>query len=474
MANGGPRGAVLLPRSGRCKDFDEMNLPSAASLTASGALIAAFSGAAPAFELDLPIRIADVGYQVYGVAPFGYHVAEHSYDGHPGLDFEYVPGAKVYASIGGSLQVFKDSHSPDKLTLQLNFTDGGKNYRLVYTNVSQLEAGVADGATVVRGQALGTAGSQTLTQSGGVPVTYAMTHFQLDDFSFNYGLTNATAVSPVRFFSAAAQADLASIWSMSAYRQMLCEPHLTGHRGLLANPAITRTWSRTGGDLANRIDFRCDFASGGATDYALYDADGGVTETGTVAITPVVGGNTTLDLTSAGGTRKGIVFAKDTAMRIAYSAPGGVRPADFAGASEYASGGPATNCSGLSDAVCFSGNASPYRPGDALEAALMLDWSKLTRSVSTADLWLALQYPSGALLFLDGAGNWGETAVPHRTGLPEGTATVPVIPSFSVSADIAGTYTLYAVIMETGSVLEQLDTARVSNIAAAVYSILGM
>lgn len=434
----------------------------------TGAALAALSGAAAAFELDLPIRMDDVGYRMFGVAPYGYHVAEHRYDGHPGLDFEYIPGAKVYAASGGSVQVFTDSHAPDKQTLQLNFSENGKNYRLVYTNLSALEPGVTSGATATRGQMLGTAGSQTQNQAGGVSVTYAMTHFQLDDFSLNHGLTNSSAVSPVSYFSSAAQADLAAIWSQSAYRQMVCEPYLTNPRGLLGKPTVIRAWTRTTGALASRIDFRCDFSDNGATGYTLYDASGNVLETGTVDLTPVTAGTTTIDLLSAGGVRRGIVFAKDALLRIAYSAPGGDRPADFTATSEYTTSGAATNCAANTDAVCITGDRSPFRPGDSLGVSIALDWSKLTRNRVTGDLWVALQMPDGAFLFLDGNGNWNATASSYKN-LPAGTTSVAIFQPFTVTAGMAGTYTLYAVLMEEGSALAQLDTARISNIATTVF-----
>lgn len=437
----------------------------------AGAVLAALSGATAAFELDLPIRMDDVGYRMFGVAPYGYHVSEHRYDGHPGLDFEYIPGAKVYAASGGSVQVFTDIYAPDKQTLQLNFSENGKNYRLVYTNLSALEPGVTHGAAVTRGQMLGTAGSQTQTQAGGVPVTYAMTHFQLDDFSFDHGLTNSSAVSPVGYFSAAAQANLAAIWSQSAYRQMVCEPYLTNPRGLLGKPTVIRTWTRSTGALASRIDFRCDFSDSGATGYTLYDANGNVLETGTAALTPVTAGTTTIDLSSASGVRRGIVFAKDTLLRIAYSAPGGERPADFTAASEYTTSGAATNCAANTDAVCINGDRSPFRPGDSLGASIALDWSKLTRSRATGDLWVALQMPDGALLFLDGNGNWSTTASYYQN-LPAVTTNVAIFQPFTVTAAMAGTYTLYAVLMEEGSALAQLETARVSNIAGTVFYLI--
>lgn len=300
-----------------------------------------------AFELDLPVRMQDVGYRMFGVAPYGYHVAEHRYDGHPGLDFETLPGAKVYAAIGGSVQVFTDSHSPDKQTLQISFSDGGKNYRLVHTNLAAVGPGVGTGATVSRGQALGTAGSQTQIQAGGVAVTYAMTHFQLDDFSANYGLTNTSAVSPEPYFSAAAKADLASIWAQSAYWQMVCEPYLTNPRGLIPYPTVVRVWSRTAGSLANRIDFACDYSSSKQVRYTFHDGAGESVETGYADITEATGGTSTIDFTSASGVRKGVVYVKDSILRVAYSAVGGTRPADFGDAAEYGGGTVATPVTGL-------------------------------------------------------------------------------------------------------------------------------
>jgi len=220
--------------------------------------------------------------------------------------------------------------------------------------------------------------------------------------------------------------------------------------------------------LANRIDFRCDYSDSGTTGYTLYDAGGNVLETGTATLNPVTAGTTTIDLSSTGGLRLGIIYVKDALLRIAYSAAGGARPANFTAASEYITAGAAANCAANTDAVCINGDRSPFRPGDSLGATIVLDWSKLTRSRVTGDLWVALQMPNGALLFLDANGNWSNAASRYKN-ISTGTTDVAIIQPFTVTAALAGNYTIYAILMEDGSTLAQLDTARISNLASTVF-----
>lgn len=427
-----------------------------------------------AFELELPIRLEDVGYKMFGVAPFGYHVAEHRYDGHPGLDFEYIPGSKIMAAIGGTVQVFTDSYASDKKTLQINFSENGKNYRLVHTNLSALEPGIDTGTKVTTGQVLGTAGSQTATQGGGIQVTYAMTHFQVDDFSFSYGLTNSNAVTPERYFSAAAKATLEQIWAKSAYHQMICEPFLSNPRWLIGNPTLLRSWTQKSGGYAGRVDFVCDYTKTGIYGYTLYDAAGNMSETGTATVTAAAASNSAIDLTgSAGPVRKGVISVKDNKMLLAYSEPGGVRPADLLSASEYSTEKSAAACATANDAVCVFGNSSPFHSGDAMTVSIVLNWEKLTKAATQADLWVAVQFSNGQIFFRnDTPSGWAETAGPYKQGITSAAKQVAVIDSLAVTGNMTGSYTLYAVMGTVGKSLDELKDALLSNLAVSVLYIV--
>src|SRR5688572_27577948 len=48
--------------------------------------------------IGMPIDAADVATTAFGLAPFGYHGADHAEDGHPGWDVEYRIGGVVRAA----------------------------------------------------------------------------------------------------------------------------------------------------------------------------------------------------------------------------------------------------------------------------------------------------------------------------------------------------------------------------------------
>ena len=68
-------------------------------------------------------------------------------------------------------------------------------YRTHYTNLASVAAEVVVDATVVVGQTIGTAGTITAV-IGNASITYAMTHFQLDDLEFHREVANPKAVTP--------------------------------------------------------------------------------------------------------------------------------------------------------------------------------------------------------------------------------------------------------------------------------------
>lgn len=53
------------------------------------ALLLALLATEPPLTVDLPAAPEDIGFNAYGILPFGIHAGDHSIDGHPGWDVEY-------------------------------------------------------------------------------------------------------------------------------------------------------------------------------------------------------------------------------------------------------------------------------------------------------------------------------------------------------------------------------------------------
>lgn len=434
-----------------------------AALGVSGVLLAV-SPPASSLELELPIAASDIGYSAYGVAPFGYHIADHRQDGHPGLDFEFVPGSKVRAAHGGTLRYHADSRDPTLKSVAIEFSENGVGYQTFYTNIASLEPGIGNGTTVATGQVFGTPATITGRMYGRT-VTYAMTHFQLNDHRVTYGLTNPGALSPASYFTPAARAVLASAWQKTQYDQMVCEPFLSSSRGMIPFPVVTRRWLLRDGAHANTIEFTCDYAStaNNYIGYRFLDAQGNVFESGTANISPVTGGTSSIDFTVAtGGNRRGLISVKDAAMQIAYAAPGAIRPIDLAAASTYATTH-ATVCMLASDALCFFGNTAPYRAGDLLTLGLELDATRLSGG-GGGDLWVALQLPGGSLVFLHPDGQWRAEGKAYASNV-SGTQSWMIFDGLTLPPGLAaGYYLVHAALNPAGTALN--TNALLGNLAS--------
>jgi murein DD-endopeptidase MepM/ murein hydrolase activator NlpD len=144
---------------------------------------------------------------------------------------EFRPGASVLAAADGTvLNATPEPSGTGRFTVRVNHSvDGRVAYATDYTNLTALAPGVFQGATVTRGQVLGPAGVQS-QMIGTTSVTWAMTHFQMNDFSKNEGLTNPNAVSPESFLSAEGRTLFDSIWRATAYQSEWCEPFPTNSR----------------------------------------------------------------------------------------------------------------------------------------------------------------------------------------------------------------------------------------------------
>ena len=207
------------------------------------------------FTVVLPVAAGDTATNFFGMTAFGIHFggtgpSGHGLDGHPGWDVEYRVGAQVRAAADGIVQsVFTDSFINSRSVIQIQHQGGG-NYRTVYTNVESVAAGITANAPVTRGQVLGGAG--VISPTTGRGVSYAMTHFQVDDFSRNEGSTNPNSVNPETFLDPAGRTLFDTVWKTAAYDVELTEP-FTGNTRDVTFP-ITRTWTRESGSLAARID----------------------------------------------------------------------------------------------------------------------------------------------------------------------------------------------------------------------------
>ena len=121
-------------------------------------------------RLAMPIEPGDAANTVFGIAPFGYHGAEHAADGHPGWDIEYRIGGIVRAAAAGTVEnVVPDSVTAGRFTVQIEHIVGTHHYRTSYTNLASVNADIAPAGSGARRPALGTAGTLgTLGTSGTV------------------------------------------------------------------------------------------------------------------------------------------------------------------------------------------------------------------------------------------------------------------------------------------------------------------
>jgi hypothetical protein len=284
---------------------------------------------AASFSVDLPVALGDTAAAAFSIWPFGVHGSSHAFDGHPGFDVEFRPGASVRAAAEGTVgNIVPDPALPGRFSIRLNHSVGGRNYATDYTNLDGVAAGLSPGVSVTRGQVLGLAGVQSQI-IGTTPTTWAMTHFQVNDFTQNEGLTNPNAVSSEVWLSPAARAHFAVLWAAAFYPQEFTEPFASNSR--LTPFPLTRTWTAASGSVA-RIDFtRADPATAAHT-YAIRTSSGDLVESGTATTTPRTG-QSDIDLVTAGGSiRRGVYDILDRTMRLNLAAPGAPRPATLDGA----------------------------------------------------------------------------------------------------------------------------------------------
>jgi len=284
-------------------------------------------------SLVMPIELSDLATTAFGLAPFGFHGADHAEDGHPGWDIEYRIGGTVRAAAAGTVQsVLPDSSVAGRTTVQIEHVVGTHFYRTVYTNLATVNPEIVADAAVRAGQALGVAGTVSQTV-GTTPITFAMIHFQLDDFEYYREVPNPNAVTPEPFLSADAKLFFDRIWSTAVSSGELLEPYASNPRDLRF-PA-SRTWTRVSGDGPAGIRFTRASARSANYDYAILTESGAATETGTVTLGLTTRPFPSIDLISGTGRRVGSYDIVSDTMRLSLANAGGSRPTDLGSASTY-------------------------------------------------------------------------------------------------------------------------------------------
>jgi hypothetical protein len=192
----------------------------------------------------------------------------------------------------------------------------------------------------VAGQVLGSAG--TLSMLVGIPgnsgtsgaVSYAMTHFQLDDLEFHReGLSSPKAVSPEPFLTATARSVFDALWTRASTAHELIEPFPTNPREL-AFPA-SRTWIRAGGDGPPRIRFTRRTARSTDYTYEWLAESGTVVEAGTVSLSITARPYPFINLDAPTAHHIGIFDIVSNEMRLALVPAGTQRPLDLGAAGVY-------------------------------------------------------------------------------------------------------------------------------------------
>jgi hypothetical protein len=283
--------------------------------------------------VDLPVAAGDTASNAYGIWPFGVHGSSHAADGHPGFDVEFRPGALVRAAADGTIfNVTADTQTAGRFTIRIDHAAASGRYATDYTNVANVMSGITPGTAVTRGQPLGTAGTQTQFL-GSSQVTWAMTHFQVNDFSRNEGLTNPNAVSPEAYLTAAGRSVFDALWRTSSYNTEVCEPFPTNSR--LRTFPLTRTWTLRSGSLAARVDIRCVSDNSVDYEYTMRSADGAIMESGVWRVDSTARPQRVDVRPSSGAARLGVYDIVSDTMELNLGSPGGSRPSSVSGGSSF-------------------------------------------------------------------------------------------------------------------------------------------
>ena len=282
-------------------------------------------------SIAMPIDGADIATNAFGLLPFGYHGAGHASPGHSGWDIEYRSGAQVRAAADGVVQAIEpDTIAPGRSRVAIEHALGAHIYRTVYANLSSVREEIVLDAKVVRGQPIGVAGTLTTT-IGDTTLTYAMSHFQVDDFETHREGLDPKAVTPEPFLNADGRAIFDRIWPRSAFAEELTEPFISMSRD--QRIPLTRTWRLESGDGPAGLSFTRTTNAG--HQYLLLTQSGTAIESGAVILRVLARPFATIDLVTPTGPRLGIYDIVGDQMRLSLGSPGAPRPTDLGAASVY-------------------------------------------------------------------------------------------------------------------------------------------
>jgi hypothetical protein len=284
-------------------------------------------------SIAMPIDGADIVSNAFGLLPFGYHGPDHAGAGHSGWDIEYRLGAQVRAAADGVVQAIEsDPIVLGRTRVTIEHALGAHIYRTVYANLSSVREEIVLDAAVARGQPIGVAGTITATISA-TPVTYAMSHFQVDDFETHREGLDPKAVTPEPFLNADGRAIFDRIWPRSVFAQELTEPFISMSRD--PRFPMTRTWRLESGEGPAGLSFTRTSAVSTSHQYLVLTQSGTAIESGAVTLGVLARTFPTIDLVTPTGTRLGVYNIIGDEMRLALGSPGAPRPGDLGAASVY-------------------------------------------------------------------------------------------------------------------------------------------
>ena len=284
-------------------------------------------GGAPAFRVEMPIRREDVAHVFLSLWPYGVRGGGHTYDGgHPGWDIEYKFGSFIRAPATGTVQsVHAVPDQPDARVIQIDHLSGTHGYRTVFTNIEKVLVNVGDLVEV--GVPIGSPKAAAAYVNG--PVTYYMTHFQVDDMAHSpkyADMSNPMSVSPESYLSDEGKILFREIWSNTAYPQELTSPFASISRGPLNPYPLRRTWTLQGAaaGLPASLEITdvdpATRAMGASThDYAMRDSSDAITESGTIELEVNASPSKMTFVSTTGARRTALYDIVDDQMRIAWS-----------------------------------------------------------------------------------------------------------------------------------------------------------